>query len=188
MLFLMQRSPLLYAFFKRKADPRAEVALILMVAGFGLDGSIIDVEFISMKPLLLLIVSMTLIYTAVFYSGLHKKTKIAATIFGLLFVAASYSFGLAVVADTLLDRSEPSTYTVPVTGKHTTSGKSTSYYLELAPWGPLQKPNQISVSSSFYDDTAPGDQICLALHPGRLNASWYQLSGCPAQPASELRQ
>jgi hypothetical protein len=77
---------------------------------------------------------------------------------------------------------------VPVTGKHTVSGKSTTYYLDLAPWGPLQKPNKISVSSSSYRDAVPGDQICLDLHPGRLQAQWYQRVDCSSSPVSDSPQ
>ncbi len=104
------------------------------------------------------------------------------------FHVASYSFGLAIVVDTLLDNTQPTAYTVPVTGKHSVSGKSTSYYLELAPWGPTQEPNEIKVSSSLYRDTSSGEIVCLALHPGRLHAAWNQLIDCAASHTLERTQ
>jgi hypothetical protein len=188
LLLLMQRSPLLYAIFKKKADPRADLGVALMISGIGLAFRVSDVEFVSMQPLLLLIVPVALVYTAAFYSAVRKNSNITATLLGLLFIAGAYSFGLAIVADTLLDSSKSTTYIVPVTGKHISSGRSTTYYLNLAPWGPLQEPNRISVSSSFYNDTQQGDQICLGLHLGRLNAPWYQLADCPATSTSEPPQ
>jgi hypothetical protein len=187
-LFLMRQSPLLYVTFKRKSDPRADLGLVLVAAGFGLALRVSSVEFVSMKPLIFLTVFIALVYIAAFFDSARKGSPIAATVIALLVVVASYSFGLVIVADTLLDHANSSTYIVPVTGKHTTSGKSTSYYLELAPWGPLPEPNEISVSSGLYSGTAAGDAICLALHPGRLRAAWYQLAECPAEPAQEPAQ
>jgi len=100
----------------------------------------------------------------------------------VLFFASFYGYGLIVVADTLADTSKSDTYSVPVIGKHTTSGRSTSYYLDLEPWGPIEGKNEISVSSTIYDQVSRGDQICLGLHQGRLRAPWYQLTDCPAEP------
>jgi hypothetical protein len=187
-LMLMQRSPLLYSFFKKKADPRADVAFVLMISSFGMAFTAADIEFVSIKPMLVLIVPVALVYIAFLYSTARKNNPIAATIMGLLFVSLPYSFGLAVVVNSMADRSKPETYAVPVTGKHETHGKSTTYYLDLAPWGPIPGPNEISVSSSFYSDIQTGDQVCLGLHPGKLRASWYELTECPAQPDSESKQ
>jgi hypothetical protein len=187
-LMMMQGSPLLYALFKKKSDPRADAAFVLIISGFGLAFSAADIEFISMKPLFPLMIPVALIYIATLYGPARKSNALLSVFLGVLFVSLPYSFGIAVVANCLADSAKPSTYIVPVTGKHATSGKSTTYYLELAPWGPVEKPNNLSVSSSFYGGTQPGDQICLALHPGRLHAPWYQLADCPAQPASEPTQ
>ena len=187
-LMMMQRSPLLYTLFKKKADPRADLGISLIFSGIGMALRISDLEFVSMQPLLLLIIVVAVVYIVAFYSAARKNANMTAVIFGLLFAASSYSFGLAIVLDTVTDNAKVSIYAVPVTGKHLTSGKSTTYYLELAPWGPLQEPNKINVSSSFYDEMQAGDQVCLGLHPGRLRASWYQLTDCPAQPAASPTQ
>jgi hypothetical protein len=182
-LFLVRRSPVLYAVGGKKSDPRAELYTALTVAGFGLLFPAIDYNILSMRPLLLLIIPLALAYLAAFFKSARRHTSPAGAVFGLLFIAIIYSYPLVVLADTMIDSTKSSTYIVPVTGKHATSGKSTTYYLNLAPWGPLQEPNEINVSSSMYDGTSAGDSICLALHPGRLHAPWYQLTDCPTQPA-----
>jgi hypothetical protein len=108
---------------------------------------------------------------------------------GVLFFAIMYGYGLAVVADTLPDRSKSTSYTVTITGKHATSGsRTTTYYLNLEPWGPIEKPNVVTVSRDFYRDAAPGDGVCLDLHAGALRVPWYKLVSCPAQPASQPPQ
>ena len=187
-LFLMRQSPLLYTMFKQKSDPRADFSIVLLAVGFGLAMPYYRVEFVSMKPLLALIVIVALVYIAAFFNFRNGSQPIAASMLVLLFIALFYSFGLAIEADILLDRAQSTTYTVQVTGKHIHRGKSTTYYLNLASWGPLQEPNQIKVTSRFYNDTQAGDQICVELHPGRLQAAWYQLAECPATPATEPAQ
>jgi hypothetical protein len=62
----------------------------------------------------------------------------------------------------VLDGSQPTTSNVVVAEKHVRRGRSTSYYLDLPPWGPLDEPNSIKVSQAVYDSTAPGQQVCTA--------------------------
>lgn len=188
MLLQAQRSPLLYSFFKKKADPRADLAIVLLIAAFGLAFAAAEIEFVSIKPLLILIVPVALAYIAMLYGPATKNNSQAGVVIGVLFVSLPYSFGLAVVANSMADNAKPASYIVPVVGKHTTNGKSTTYYLDLAPWGPLEAQNEISVSSNIYTNTEEGDAVCLTLHPGRLHAAWYQLADCPALPATEPTQ
>jgi hypothetical protein len=184
-LLLNQRSPLLYKLGGKKSDPRAELFFALLVAGFGMLFPTFEYEILSIQPLLLLIGLVALAYIAAFFNSARKNSSTAGALIGLLFVAGIYSYSLVVLTNTLMDRSKPTTYIVPVTGKHTTSGKSTTYYLELAPWGPIDHSNEISVASDFYNEMQTGDQVCLGLHAGRLHAAWYQLAECPAQSAPE---
>jgi hypothetical protein len=89
-----------------------------------------------------------------------------------------YAYGVVTVADAVGDESTPTHYVVRVTGKHYTTGRSRSFYLELEPWGPMQQPNNLGVSQTLYDHASPGNQICLDLRPGRLNAAWYTQVSC----------
>ncbi len=187
-LFLMRQSPLLYAVFKRKSDPRADLGFVLLAAGFGLALQFARFEFVSMKPLVPLMILVALAYIAAFFESFRRGSPMPAAVITLLTVSISYGFGLAITADTLLDNADATAYVVSVTGKNVVNGKSTTYYLELAPWGPVQEPNKISVSSNFYSETSSGDTVCLALHPGRLHAAWYHLAACSASPASEPTQ
>jgi hypothetical protein len=187
MLLLMQHSPMLYAFFKENADPRADVGFALLIAGIGLALSVRIFEFVSMKPLFLLAVPVALVYFAMLYSPAIKNTSLAFALAPVLLASLPYSFGLAVVVNSLADTSKPTTYIVSVTGKHT-NPKATAYFLDLAPWGPVEEPSKISVSSSLYSNKQAGDSICLGLHQGRLHAAWYQLTECPAQPAPQPAQ
>jgi hypothetical protein len=89
---------------------------------------------------------------------------------------------VVIAANTLLDESIGRTYSVGVRGKHTSHGRSTSYYLELEPWGPIDKPNRLSVSALAYTTTAIGDAVCVSLRDGALNAAWYRQVKCEMEP------
>ena len=181
-LLLVQRSPLLYAFFKRKTDPRAEISFLLMAAGFGLLIRCRGVEMVSIRPLLNFIVPIVLVFSAMLFNSVRKSSSVFGAILGVLVFASFYGYGLIVVANSLADSSTTTTYSVEVIDKHATHGRSTSYYLVLEPWGPVEGRNEISVSSTIYEQVSRGDQICLGLHQGRLHAPWYHLADCPAEP------
>jgi len=180
-LFLIQRSPLLYAIFKQKADPRGELSFVLILAAFGLLIHGGGLHFVSIQPLLYFIVPFGLIYVASFYSISDKTQSRPGTIIVVLFFAGMYSYGLGVVADTITDHATATTYSAQVLNKHVSRGRSTTYYLNLAPWGPIENPSQVSVPMRIYDATEPGDEVCLRLHQGSLHIPWYQVVDCSTQ-------
>jgi hypothetical protein len=178
-LFLLHRSPLLYAIFKPRSDPRAELSIALMLSSFGLLIYGRGIHFVSMQPLMLVVVPIGLVYAVVLYSASSKGPSGQGAFVAMLFFVGLYSFGLGVLADTMPDRGTAASYTADVIAKHVSrGGRSTSYYLDLSPWGPQESPNQLSVSSRTYNATAIGDQVCLSLHRGSLHAPWYQLVDC----------
>jgi hypothetical protein len=184
-LFL-QRAPLLYAFFKQKSDPRADLGICLMVCGIGLQLSAIRLHFVSMRPLMICIAPVGLAYFFGFYSACRQGPQQLGKVTALLFFAGLYAFGFGMMADTLPDRGPAATYSADVLHKHISRGRSTSYYLELSPWGPMETANQLSVSSREYNSVHIGDEICLSLHPGSLHAAWYHLIDCTERFSPDL--
>lgn len=177
-LFMVWQSPLLYAVYKAKADPRAELGFVLMVAGFGLLIRNRGVHMVSMQPLLWLIALITLAYIGALYGSIRTGRSVWGRMIGLLFFAGIYSYALVVLTDTLPDHSQATPYRASVIGKHISSGRSTSYILHLAPWGPLQNSNSLSVGSDVYRATQVGDEVCLDLYRGTLHAPWYKDVPC----------
>ena len=167
---LLHRSPLLYTVFKRKEDPRAELLYALIVSSFGLLIRARGIHFVSLQSVGVVIALLTLVYIAAFYHSFFESSSPTRTFFALLLFGMLYGYGAVVVADAVGDESTPTRYVVHVVGKHYTTGRSRSYYLSLEPWGPVQQPNNLGVSKTIYDKASPGDQICLELSPGRLNA------------------
>lgn len=180
--FLVHRSPLLYTVFRRKDDPRAELLYALIAASFGLLVRARGIHFVSLQSIGVVIAFLTLAYIAAFYHSFFESPSPTRTFFALLLFGTLYGYGVVVVADALGEESTPAHFVVHVVGKHYTTGRSRSYYLELEPWGPVDRSNNLGVSQAVYNKAAPGDQICLELRPGRLNGAWYTQVSCSAAP------
>jgi hypothetical protein len=78
----------------------------------------------------------------------------------------------------LLDRSVPRPFRVVVISKYASHGKSTSYHLKLAPWGPKVSGQDLMVSYIHYAALKPGDTVCMLLRSGALYVPWSQLGRC----------
>lgn len=89
-----------------------------------------------------------------------------------------YGYGAFALANVRFDASPGRVLQVVVSGKHVSRGKSTSYLLELPPWGPRPSPSSVSVRRSLYDAAQPGEPVCIALHPGALQVPWYTVALC----------
>jgi tetratricopeptide (TPR) repeat protein len=95
------------------------------------------------------------------------------------------AYGGGAVLDTAIDRAPGRSYTVAVEDKRESSGRSTSYYLDLTPWG--DRPAQeVRVPSRLYRQVGPGATVCVERHPGGLGAPWFEVDGC-ASPQARRR-
>lgn len=111
-------------------------------------------------------------------SGPIQLTVVAA-VMGALLGAATFTQG-----DVRFDPSTGQVIRVAVRDKHVSHGKSTTYSLDLPPWGPRTSAQSVSVSESLYDAVQPGDPVCVWLHPGALGQPWFTLHLCqPTDPA-----
>ncbi|HXJ12447.1 MAG TPA: hypothetical protein VNH19_09260, partial [Candidatus Limnocylindrales bacterium] len=95
-----------------------------------------------------------------------------------LFIAVAYGGGVTAMTDTLLDRSLPRVFQTEVLNKRISSGRSTTWYLRLAPWGPQAQPAEVSVHSSLYNSVQPGQIVCVSLYPGTLKILWFRVAHC----------
>ena len=175
---LLHRAPLLYAAFRKKADPRGELVYALVVCSFGLLVRARGIHFVSLGSIGPVIGIVVIAYIAAFYHSLFESSSATRAFFGLLLFGSLYGYGMIAVADAVGDQSPSEHFAVGVLSKHYTTGRSRSYYLVLEPWGPVRKPNNLGVSRAVYDDAEPGQHVCLELRPGRLNAPWYTQVSC----------
>lgn len=173
------RSPLLFAVFKRKQDPRAETSYGLLIAAFALLIHMGPFHLLSFEPLLPGMALLGVVMVAANYraalTGYGNRV-----LFVIVLLAALYAYGTLGMMNICFDSSAGDPYSTTVVGMHESHGRSTTYYLRLAPWGPVPFAQDVSVSSSLYRATSQGDSVCLMLHPGRLKAPWFRMINCSA--------
>jgi hypothetical protein len=177
-LYLLHRSPLLFVLTKPKRDPRTDFTIAFVAAGVGLCMGNIGVNFVLLSSLFPAILLVSLATCVGFFLVARNTPSGRGAWIVMVMLSCSYGYGLVTSADTLPDHAKPERYSAAIVGKHTTSGRSTSYYLDLAPWGPIPDENRLSVSKRLYDAAAVGDLACLELHPGYLHAPWYRQVEC----------
>lgn len=102
-----------------------------------------------------------------------KNFGLIIVFLGLMF---GYGYGSVVSLNCIMDNSEPEIYGATVLDKHTSSGKYTSYYLELASWGPRRMDQDVSVSKKLYQEIDPGDPITIIYMQGKFNIPWFEVS------------
>jgi hypothetical protein len=95
-------------------------------------------------------------------------------------VMLAYGYGAGAELDTVPDRSAPQWFQVKVDGKHVSHGRKTTWYLDLAPWGPRTDEADVSVPKMLYQSLRAGDLTCVGLYEGALEAPWFVVQACPA--------
>lgn len=94
----------------------------------------------------------------------------------LLICAALYGYGAVTTSNAAFDASAPTVYRPQVLDKHKTTGKSTTYYLLLIPWGARTVSQDVTVGRTFYEQHAAGDTVLVATRPGRLGIPWFEVA------------
>lgn len=91
-----------------------------------------------------------------------------------VFLFAFFAIGASIAVNCEYDYSEPNIYFATVKDKSIHGGKSTTYYLTVAPWidGKTEK-KKISVSKREYDKAEDGQMIAIGLQKGLFNVPWY---------------
>ncbi len=90
-----------------------------------------------------------------------------------------YGYGAVTATDIQFDRSAGTVITTQVQGKHISHGRqSTTYRIDLPPWGPETTPNSTEVSWATYNSLQIGGPACIVLHPGVLSLPWFTVGAC----------
>jgi hypothetical protein len=116
----------------------------------------------------------SLFCSAIFFVDPTLRTK-AITVLTMLALSLAYGYGVAIEANTLLDQSSGVNYTASVEGKHIVRGKTTTFELDLAPWGPRANSNNLRIARETYDAVQRGDVVYLTLHRGAFGIQWYYM-------------
>lgn len=150
-------------------------------------------------PSLVLMLRVLLDFEILNYDLLWPRAVTVAALFGLGLLVGSHDFvfqgpsrwsaGLAILAYAALygfsataayncafDTGRPTAYEVKVLEKHYSSGKTTTYYLKVAPWGPRTEAEDVTVTEEYYAQTEPGTNVQIYLMPGNLQVPWFTVA------------
>jgi hypothetical protein len=178
-LFLVAKSRGLLRVDSQRSDPRPTLALAIILPGFVLMlRAILDVGVLDVPRALSYAACLAGLLTwAALMSDVAVRARrwLVLLLFGM---GCCYGYGVAVLADTELDQSPGEQFRVGVLSGRVSRGRSTSYHLTLAPWGPRTKPDEVSVSSALYARVQPGSVVCVHRGPGALEISWYVVTLC----------
>ncbi|CAN5469881.1 hypothetical protein BH10BAC4_BH10BAC4_13190 [soil metagenome] len=161
---------------KNSAHPSIIYGFLLPSAGL-LIRSVMDYEILEYKSLWIVISITTITLTFILIIGTKefKFTKFIDyfTALSLAGMILCYSFGTYAISNCLFDKSEPEIFKSEVTDKEISSGKSTTYYLTLRPWGPRTDSEKVSVTKDEFEATDKGDTVDIYLRQGLLNTPWF---------------
>jgi hypothetical protein len=93
-------------------------------------------------------------------------------VIGFLLLSFAYGYSTVVTLNCYYDRSISEVYPTTVVDKKISSGKTTSYYLYLAPWGKVAGVEDVDVSKSLYNSVEKNDPVKVVLRKGRFNIPW----------------
>lgn len=189
-ILLLRRFPLLFAVFKRKSDPRADLGFLLIWPGIGVifsyQTSNDPTHLVDIFQSIYWVLAVLVLLLAAIFPAVWRSPSRWALLFLLIITGGMYSMGLVNSVNTLLDHSASRPYETWVLKKSEShSSKGTRYFLRVAPWGPISYPDDVDVPMHTYNKTRVGDPVCYGLHPGFLHGPWYTSIRC-AEPRAPL--
>ena len=129
------------------------------------------------------VVFAPLAWLAMSRPGVASPWAMALTLVGC---AAGYGYGAVAVVDIQFDSSAGTVFSAPVLGKYAYHGKSSSYHLNLPPWGPRTRADSVEVSSVTYDALKVGEHGLHHPASGGLEFGLVQRRGLHATGALDL--
>lgn len=157
-----------------RADPRPNVILAVIVPAVALTMRTLTTVYVVQwagAAWLAIGVGAVLWFAAIKADPNLVNRRAGALVFAPF--ALVYGYGAGLEANAALDRSPVSTYEAIISAKYISHGRSTSYHLQLDPWGPNQAGSRIQVSRAVYEALNQGDAVSLALRKGAFGVPWY---------------
>lgn len=111
----------------------------------------------------------------------YDKIRELFTILGITVFFFCACFGSVTILNCYYDRSEAQRFYAKVLNKRSSSGKHTSYYIELAPWGSQTESEEVSISSEIYNRIQAGDTVRVNLKRGEFDIPWFYVESSLAE-------
>jgi hypothetical protein len=95
---------------------------------------------------------------------------------GLTVITFAYGYGAVVTVNCLFDKSTPQIFHANVLAKRISSGKTTTYYLDLSPWGQRKEADEVTVSKEVFDRANINDDVNIYFMEGRFGIPWFEVN------------
>lgn len=159
------------------AQPSIGGAILLPVMAL-LVRALMDINIFSydnlLKPLVAIVLLVLIFVIKAHHTKLDfKKAKTYFILLGTVLLSAMYAFGIISISNTIYDNDGGELHAAEVLDMRISTGKSTSYYLKLSPWGPQTEIKDESVSKTLYENTQIGDSAFVYFSDGLYNIPYY---------------
>jgi hypothetical protein len=123
---------------------------------------------------------IAIVYVAIACRASKEFTFKAAidylSVLTIALIAFAYSYGVVVTLNCLFDRSAPQIFHAKVLGKRISSGKTTTYYLDLSPWGERREADEVTVSREVFNRAGVNDDVNIYFMKGRFGIPWFDVN------------
>jgi len=180
-IFMTARSHGLYRLTFERNDVRPTLVLAVLLPGFALPMQVFqEIGVLDVPRLLTYAASVALLlgWAALRSAPPARAGSWLTAVAVVLIALCGYGLGLVALGNTYFDTAPGHDYRVAVLDKYESHGRSTSYHLTLAPWGPRTGPQRMQVSAALYRAVTRGGDVCVHQGPGALRASWYEVKAC----------
>ncbi len=171
---ILVQSKGLVRFDERKNSAYPAIIRMFMMPALALAlRAFLDFSIVDAKMLLTPVAAITAILAGLILTKSKESSgKVGLKLLIVVFVAV-YAYGLTVMGNCLFDRSRPEVFHTQVLEKHVSSGKSTTYHVKLAPWGPIAEPDDVTVPRMLYDRVSAGKEVSVCRKDGILSIPWF---------------
>lgn len=142
--------------------------------------SFIDFDILEYSNFWLPTISITVVTSLIMFSTTSeikfKKAADYVTAFSLVSFVFVYSYGGIINYNCIYDDSQSEVYSSEILDMRISTGKTTSYYIELKPWGPVTEAEDVSISRELYERLEIGESVKIYLQNGKMNIPWFSVT------------
>jgi hypothetical protein len=172
----------LYKINGKDNDASANLLAPVITPGFALlIRAMFDTQIFDWQDMLLATIAATAVIMLVMWWAMGELRASASSTAVIALLMVPYAYGALALANRELDASQPAPYVAKVLGSHISSGKTTSYYLKLGPWGPRNEAEDVDVGREYYGRGSRQETVCVYLFRGALGIRWFEVWDCPRE-------
>lgn len=142
--------------------------------------SFMDFDILEYSNFWLPTISVTVVTSLIMFSTTSelkfKKAADYVTVVSLVGFVFVYSYGGIINYNCIYDDSQSEVFSSEITDMRISTGKTTSYYIELKPWGPVAETEDVSISKGLYESLGVGESVNIYLQNGKMNIPWFSVS------------